>query len=354
MPDVLAPVTQREKYAYPLLLFLLFESLIYLVFVEGYSNHQLFSAYTIVLCLALATTHLQLVLRVYVSNLIVGSISILFMVYNTYFLTEITDPTWLKLLFLDIQASFNSLWNGKMYAEETVTTLLGMCFVWFIAQRSLKTFVRQRRIMVLFLAGLILQGILFSYVQRTFSAANVIYMIAGLLLLSLSRLANLEEAWKRQGVRGGGDIVLNWAGKAVALICLVVAIGAWLPAAEASILQDNARLRSITDWVMGSQPVGGDVKEADSPHKDETKGKNTSFGWSDKTLGGPWTPHKSPAMTVVSARDLYWRGGAKEIYTGQGWENAPLPASNVSEAKGPVYQGIKTEYVEQTMRMSQQ
>ncbi len=347
-------VMHQEQYRawqvalYPLLLFTLLESLVYST-VEDWNVTSQLAPLTAVILLAILVTELKLTLGLYLSNLLVGSLSILYFVHNSFYLQPLTDTAWLGYLYADLAASIKALAAGRyLEVAPSAYTLAGLILAWFVAAFSFKRLIRKGKITGLLALGLILQGFLFSYVNRSFTGANFAYMLAGLLLLSLVRLAKLQAGWAAAGVRSGEDLSPGWIFKAFLLIALLVSAAVTLPRTGASILQNNPQLQALADTLSGASPAAtSQPNDHAGDRPTESNRTTTGFGWSDTRLGGPWKPDTTFVMSVTSPYETYWRGGAKNIYTGEGWSGG---TGNLPAAKAP-YQGIKTQQVEQTFRM---
>ncbi len=347
-------VMRREQYRswqvalYPLLLFALLESLVYST-VKGWNWTSQLVPLTAVVLLAILVTQLKLTLGLYLSNLLVGSLSILYFVHNSFYLQSLTDTAWLGYLYDDLNGSVRALMAGRyLEAAPAAYALAGMALAWFAAAFSLRRLMKKGKIAGLLVLGLVLQGLMFSYVNRSFTGANFAYMLAGLLLLSLVRLARLQAEWAAAGVRRGEDLSPGWIFEAFLLVALVVSLAVALPSARASILQNNPQLVELADRLSGASPAStAQPNDHNGDKPTESNRTTTGFGWSDTRLGGPWKPDTTYVMSVTSPIEAYWRGGAKNVYTGKGWIERH---GNLQPAKTQ-YRGIKTQSVEQTFRM---
>lgn len=325
-------------------LFIMLESLAFTV-VDGLKWTNLLFPLTFVLAMSVILAQLRLTFHLYLLNPLVGAITILYSIHSLFYLQPITDPSWLYQLYQDVQVSLRNLSNGKIFAPEQIGlyTLLVLSIIWFLANYSLNLLVKKGKINGVLILGLGFQGFFFSYVKHSFSGANFAFMFVGLVLLSALRRSEQKQKWKSNGARYTEEVAFSWMAKSLLYIGLIVGIAAGLPAIKATLLQDNPRFQSFATQMPGVSP------DAVENGLSET---NTSFSWSDSKLGGPWEQSSTSVMSITSDYGAYWRGGAKDIYTGSGWEEGRGESTPLAvEYSDKIYRGIKTITAEQTVRM---
>jgi hypothetical protein len=341
--------TWRKKLLCPLLLFVMFESLLYII-VKGYRLPGQMLPFTVIVALSILVTQIRLITGVYVSNLLVGAFTSLYFIHQKFFmLQELTDPVWFKLLYQELKASVHSLLAKDLFSLGEVTiTLCVMLGVWCLVYISLKSLVGRGRIIVLFLAGLVAQGLIFSYVIRTMNAANIIYLLSSLILLSLTRLDKLQQRWSRLNMFGSEDLNLKWGAGATLLIFCAVSLAALTPAPGAEMLVQDSRFQVIANLIGGTRSTQGSIEAGSGTWgTDAGNQQNNSFKIQPEILGGAWFANNTLVMSVTCSKPIYLRATSKEIYDGKGWDSKQ---KLVTMQLG--YKGITTEKLEQKIQLA--
>ncbi|HZW83356.1 MAG TPA: transglutaminaseTgpA domain-containing protein [Candidatus Deferrimicrobium sp.] len=340
--------TWRKKLFYPILLFVMFESLLYII-VRGYKLQGQLLPFTVIIVLSVLGTQIRLITGIYVSNLLVGPLTSLYFIHQKfYILQELTNPVWFKLLYRELKASVLSLLAKDFFSLGEVTiTLCVMLGVWCLVYISLKNLVGRGRIIVLFLAGLVAQGLIFSYIDRTTNAANFVYLLSSLMLLSLTRLDKLQQRWMRLNMFGAEDLNIKWGAVSTLLIFCVVSLAALTPAPRAQMLVQDSRFQVIANLIGGTRSTQGSIEGEKGTWSTDSNQKNNSFEIQPEILGGPWFANNTLVLSVTSSKPIYLRATSKEIYDGKGWDSKQKP---VTYQVG--YKGITTEKLEQKIQLA--
>ncbi|GAC42304.1 transglutaminase TgpA family protein [Paenibacillus popilliae] len=171
------------------------------------------------------------------------------------------------------------------------------------------------RIIMWLLIQVVVFGILDSFTEDILWD-QVAWIVGAALVwligLHFSQMKHSYPEMKRTPLR----YLLQMTVSAIVVIALIITVGVNMPGLE-PILTDP-----YTDWT-NRNGNGGNIVEHTVSNGIGTPSPTTS-GYSnhDSQLGGDFQMDYQLVMTVTSESCGYWRGEAKDIYTGQGWVDA--------------------------------
>lgn len=191
--------------------------------------------------------------------------------------------------------------------------------------------VRAKGTLALLVGGGVTLGVLLAYHKRDLTVPLLVYFVAGFLLQAVVHWSRLLSRWQSEGVVSRGPGLPAWVGRTAAVLVLIL-LAAWVyPAQGPTLSLKDTRLRLADAAIMrltGASGTGfgpGAANEAVA-----------GYGWYDDNLGGSWQRGNRPVMTVRADQPLYWRGEAKEVYTGRGWTTTPTTLYSVPPStRGP-------------------
>ncbi len=346
--------TWIKKLAYPLLLFGLLESLLVIV-VDGFRLPDQLLPFTLIIAMSILLSQIRLVSGIYISNLPVGVFTVLWLIHRRFFLSwDLTELYWLKLLFQQLTVFVLNLWNRHFsFPGELTITLFMMPAVWLLVHLALRRLALKGKILVLILLCIIIQGLVFSYVDRKINTANVVNMLASLILVSLVRLEKLRNRWISKDMFGAEDMGIKWGLGAVLWIFLVISLARMLPAPGAELLVQDPRFQTVANLIGGTKPAQGSSEGATGGTEISvgTQAAN-NFKLQPEFLGGGWFGNNNLVMSVTSAQQAYWRGTSLDTYDGQKWLNQETKQQEKRISAGaPGYTGIKTKRLEQKIQL---
>ncbi|MCI3922802.1 transglutaminase domain-containing protein [Paenibacillus sp. TRM 82003] len=209
-------------------------------------------------------------------------------------------------------------WSALVYAVQRITVERGQT-LWFVAST------------ICFL-------VLLQLWPGLDTGAGVLRSAAiGLLLLTVQQ----GVRWERLlGSRFPEGTQAAWSRVVVGLLCGLAAYGAGYGLSAGTPAKvDPLPLEQWNDWVAEAAERRWDRLPADAALADRLMASSasarTGFGGDDSRLGRAVTPDASLAFEAVAPRPTYWRGGTKDVYTGQGWRDSAL------EDTGKVFQGVR-------------
>ncbi|NGP62214.1 transglutaminase domain-containing protein [Paenibacillus thiaminolyticus] len=171
-----------------------------------------------------------------------------------------------------------------------------------------------------------------------------------LIGLHFSQMKHSYPEMKRTSLR----YLLQMAVSAIVVIALIITVGVSVPGLE-PILTDP-----YTAWTNRNGTGGTFVDRIVSNVTGTGATSPTTSGYSnhDNQLGDGFQMDYQPVMTVTSEARGYWRGEAKDIYTGQGWVDArreerlePMSLGERFEADDAPSKRIQTKEIIQTVQI---
>ncbi|MGG4393295.1 transglutaminaseTgpA domain-containing protein [Paenibacillus thiaminolyticus] len=173
-----------------------------------------------------------------------------------------------------------------------------------------------------------------------------------LIGLHFSQMKHSYPEMKRTSLR----YLLQMAVSAIVVIALIITVGVSVPGLE-PILTDP-----YTAWTNRNGTGGNFVDRIVSNVTGTGTGTPTptTSGYSnhDSQLGDGFQMNYEPVMTVTSEARGYWRGEAKDIYTGQGWVDAkreeslePMSIGERFEADDAPSKRIQTKEITQKVQI---
>ncbi|MFC3772768.1 DUF4129 domain-containing transglutaminase family protein [Paenibacillus sp. GCM10012303] len=165
----------------------------------------------------------------------------------------------------------------------------------------------------------------------------------GFLLMGLLQFSRLVSRFELRHRPSGWPA--RWLAVVPLLLAAVVAVGLWLPP-EASTgvmkpLDSSGLADRLASWANGGTGAAASVAAGTSGPA------RTGYGEDDSVLGGPVRPDDSVAFYARTEKLTYWRGEAKTLYTGQGWEKgaaaseaAALSAADSGWRAAPIVQEV--------------
>ncbi|MBG9792047.1 transglutaminase [Paenibacillus dendritiformis] len=196
-------------------------------------------------------------------------------------------------------------------------------YIWFVAgiwlcYEALNQLVRGTgRIIIWLLIQVIVFGILDSFTEDILWD-QVAWIVGAALVwligLHFSQMKHSYPEMKRTSLR----YLLQMAVSAIVVIAMIITVGVNMPGLE-PILTDP-----YTAWTNRNGTGGNIVERIVSNVTGNGTPTPTTSGYSnhDSQLGDGFQMDYEPVMTVTSEARGYWRGEAKDIYTGQGWVDA--------------------------------
>ncbi|MGG3838296.1 transglutaminaseTgpA domain-containing protein [Paenibacillus thiaminolyticus] len=198
-------------------------------------------------------------------------------------------------------------------------------YIWFVigiwlCYEAINQIVRgSGRIIMWLLVQVAVFGILDSFTEDILWD-QVAWIVGAALVwligLHFSQMKHSYPEMKRTSLR----YLLQMAVSAIVVIALIITVGVSVPGLE-PILTDP-----YTAWTNRNGTGGNLVDRIVSNVSGTGTGTPTptTSGYSnhDSQLGDGFQMNYEPVMTVTSEARGYWRGEAKDIYTGQGWVDA--------------------------------
>lgn len=152
----------------------------------------------------------------------------------------------------------------------------------------------------------------------------------GFLLMGLLQFSRLVSRFGLRNRPSGWPA--GWLAAVPLLLAAVVAAGLWLPPEENTGVMKPLDSSSLADrlasWADGGSGTASFAAAgASGPAR-------TGYGEDDSVLGGPVRPDESVAFYARTEKLTYWRGEAKTLYTGKGWEEGAA-TSHQAVTRGP-------------------
>ncbi|WP_019536055.1 transglutaminase TgpA family protein [Paenibacillus ginsengihumi] len=169
--------------------------------------------------------------------------------------------------------------------------------------------------------AMLLLSIIAMCIRDSFSSIYLwpqvaVIVACGLFMLILSHFQQLRRkdagAWKHLA-----EYPASIAVPVVSLISLTVAVGALMPEIGPLLTDPYSAWRAYRGEPLAFTTGKGVAVATLSPG-------DSSSGYSrdDSALGGGFDFDYSPVMTVDTTHRSYWRGEAKSLYTGKGWDKS--------------------------------
>lgn len=232
-------------------------------------------------------------------------------------------------------------------------------YIWFVigiwlCYEAINQIVRGTgRIIMWLLVQVAVFGILDSFTEEILWD-QVAWIVGAALVwligLHFSQMKHSYPEMQRSSLR----YPLQMAGSAIVVIALIITVGVSMPGLE-PILTDP-----YTAW-SNRQGTGGNFVErivSDVTGAGGTSATTSGYSNHDSQLGDGFQMDYQPVMTVTSESRGYWRGEAKEIYTGQGWVDAkrdetlePMSLGERFEADDAPSKRVQTKEILQTVRI---
>ncbi|MDU5141398.1 MAG: transglutaminaseTgpA domain-containing protein [Paenibacillus dendritiformis] len=236
-------------------------------------------------------------------------------------------------------------------------------YIWFVVgiwlcYEALNQIVRGTgRIIMWLLIQVIVFGILDSFTEDILWD-QVAWIVGAALVwligLHFSEMKDSYPEMKRTSLR----YLLQMAASGIVVIALIITVGVNMPGLE-PILTDP-----YTAWTnrngTGGNFVGRIVSNVTGTGTGTGTPTPTTSGYSnhDSQLGAGFQMDYEPVMTVTSEARGYWRGEAKDIYTGQGWVDAnrelslePLSIGERFEADDAPAKRVRTKEIIQKVQI---
>jgi transglutaminase-like putative cysteine protease len=144
----------------------------------------------------------------------------------------------------------------------------------------------------------------------------------GFLLLTVVHWTAVERMFGVGGRRESWPA--GWLAAAAFVLVVAIAAGLWTAREEPGTvrpLEWNAFAERFHGWSPASSaratPAAGEASLS-------------GYGRDDRVLGGPIRPDDRVAFVAKTERLTYWRGEAKIVYTGRGWEDSPATPAAAS------------------------
>ncbi|PTX49344.1 uncharacterized protein DUF4129 [Melghirimyces profundicolus] len=221
----------------------------------------------------------------------------------------LTDSDWIGPLAARMKSEV-SRWmtEGRFSASPVLQTLALLMLLWAIASVFRRLAERGKGVLALFLLAVFHLSVLDSLTPYDGSGAIIRVFIYGCVALSFLRLSSLRAVSSEDPPEPRG-----WIPFSLAFILLAVGVGWMLPKPAASWPDPLKWVTSLDDRAG----PGGAAK--------------IGYGNNDSRLGGPFEQDRDPVLTAILDKPWYWRGEARDLYTGKGWQST-LKAEPVSPA----------------------
>ncbi|BFH67636.1 hypothetical protein J27TS7_17860 [Paenibacillus dendritiformis] len=234
-------------------------------------------------------------------------------------------------------------------------------YIWFVVgiwlcYEALNQIVRGTgRIIMWLLIQVIVFGILDSFTEDILWD-QVAWIVGAALVwligLHFSEMKDSYPEMKRTSLR----YLLQMAASGIVVIALIITVGVNMPGLE-PILTDP-----YTAWTnrngTGGNFVGRIVSNVTGTGTGTPTPTTSGYSNHDSQLGAGFQMDYEPVMTVTSEARGYWRGEAKDIYTGQGWVDAnrelslePLSIGERFEADDAPAKRVRTKEIIQKVQI---
>lgn len=269
-----------------------------LALTETYTVYPFLLFFSAVLLVAL------LRLRRFLSILLL-SLLLLFLLHQLYFSGPFLSLHWLAVLLQKILTSLPALigWEWHQLAVE-VRTFFFFILLWLIAISLYQNVFVRGRILFFVVMTVGYMGVLDTFTPYDARLAVLRSMVTGLALLALVQFSQLAPKASRGEVRKSKSRSWMWGIASFSFILCAVGIAYAAPKTGPTWPDPVPFIKSYA--------TGGDMQV----------GKKVGYGQSDEVLGGPFMPDDTVVFEAITDRLTYWRGEAKDVYTGRGWEKS--------------------------------
>lgn len=266
---------------------------------------------------------------------IIGSVLLVILAgINTVFYEEsLLQLSWLISLAAEVQTNAGYIVSGQWYAlTDMFRSVLFMLLLAIMSYLIYFWVVQSRRILFFLTFTIIYIGIMDTFFEYDGMFAIIRTFVIGFLLLGLLQWDRIvSRAADRQAQR---KVFVRWTLIMAVFLIIAGGVGVLAPKSEPRWPDPVPFLtwgESSTGSSEGVQKIG--------------------YDGTDERLGGGFQMSDMPVFTASGDINGYWRGEAKNVYTGLGWE-IDAPDETSSEA-GLYNENIETEQQEVNIEMAE-
>ncbi|GAB7387786.1 DUF4129 domain-containing transglutaminase family protein [Bacillaceae bacterium] len=255
-----------------------------------------------------------------------------FVIHRLFFELPFFSPEWLRILVSDLGENRAALFQQQWFVMSPLSrTTLFLLLLWFSQGVLFYHLLRRARGLWFFLVTVVYLATLDTFTSYDADLALVRCLVFGFVLLTVLNFYRLRRQW---AFALRGKPLFSWLAAAGALVSLTVVVALAGPKAAPSWPDPVAWVQEVTGQPLLEQT---------------TKIRIIGYGENDSRLGGSLLQDDAVVFRAYTDRLHYWRGEAKDLYTGKGWERSERDAPYVPvRPGGPVlFQNLRTVPVEQ-------
>ena len=246
---------------------------------------------------------------------------------------------WLHAAWQTLTSDFHFLApESWMMLSPLLRTSFFFLFIWLMEAVMFRYVVKGGRVFWILLLTVLYLSVLDSFTPYDGGMAIVRTFCYGIVTLAFSRLDQLLHRSQGQLRTSHSDHyarlrLLPWFAATLAFVLLAVTVGVFAPKSEARWKNPISILAGYDEGVGGGE-------------------RKVGYSDDDSRLGGPFEQDTEIVFRSVIEQPYYWRGEAKDLYDGHGWQHQQEAGNHVTltddgEIEPNLYHNIETKRLSQ-------